>query len=114
MALNARSVAEAFSSHRFEDAFPYLAEGVVWLLPGAEGLEGRDAVVAACRSTAADLADTPIQVDRFVVVDGGDVVAVDTVTRYGDGDEISTVASCDIYEYRDGLIVRITSYTVEV
>jgi len=114
MVLSAREVAEAFSGHRFEVAFPYLDDHVIWRMPGSEGLEGREAVVAACRSTATALADTRIEVERFVVVDGGDVVAVDTLTGYRDADDVSTVASCDIYEFRDGLIARITSYTVEV
>lgn len=114
MVLTARAVAEAFSEHRFEEAFPSLAEDVIWRMPGGDDLAGREAVVAACRSTSAALADTPIQVERFIVIDGGDVVAVDTVTRYGEKDDISTVASCDIYEYRDDLIIQITSYTVEV
>jgi ketosteroid isomerase-like protein len=114
MQLNGRAIAEAFSGHRFEEAFPYLAEEVIWTMPGSEGVEGRESVISACRSTASALIDTGIEVERFLVVDGGDVVAVDTVTRYTDADGTSTVASCDIYEYRDGEIVRITSYTVEV
>lgn len=83
-------------------------------MPGGEGLAAREAVVAACRSTSAAMADTLIEVERFLVVDGGDVIAVDTVTGYHEKDDISTVASCDIYEYRENLIVQITSYTVEV
>jgi SnoaL-like domain len=114
MVLSARAVAEAFSGHRFEEAFAYLAEHVVWRMPGAESLAGRGAIIAACRSTAAALADTIVEVERFIVVDGGDVVAIDTVTRYGDAEDSSTVASCDIYEYHDDLITQITSYTVEL
>lgn len=67
-----------------------------------------------CRETAAALIDTRVEVDRFVVADGGPVVAVDTVTQYRDGDDTSTVASCDIYEFHDDSLVQITSYTVEV
>jgi ketosteroid isomerase-like protein len=114
MVLSAREVAEAFSGHDFEDAFPYLSKGVIWRMPGSDGLQGRDAVVAACRATDAALTDTQVDVTRFIVVDGGDTVAVDTVTGYRDGDETSTVASCDIYEFRDGEVVQITSYAVEI
>jgi SnoaL-like domain len=114
MVLTTREVAEAFSGHRSEAAFPSLSARVSWSMPGSDGLEGREAVVAACRATEAALADTEIEVERFVVVDGGDVVAVDTLTGYRVGDDVSTVASCDVYEFRDGMIEQITSYTVEV
>jgi len=114
MSLSSREVAEAFSGHRFEDAFPYLSDDVVWRMPGSDGLRGRDAAVEACRATAAALTDTSIEVERFVVIDGGVDVAVDTVTTYRDEDGASTVASCDVYEFRDGLVAQITSYTVEI
>lgn len=114
MGLSRREVAEAFSGHQFEDAFTYLTEDVVWRMPGADGIRGREAVVAACRNTAAALTDTEIGVARFFVVDGGDSVAVDTLMTYRNSDGASTVASCDLYEFRDELIVQITSYTVEV
>ena len=48
------------------------------------------------------------------MVDGGDAVVVDTRTVYRDADGVSTVASCDIYEFRDGEVVTLTSYNVEV
>lgn len=112
--MNARQIAEAFSGHEFEEVFPFIADDVLWTMPGAEGLEGRDAVIAACRSTAEALKDTRVTVERFVVIDGGQNIAVDSLTVYGDPDSTSVVASCDIYEFRDGMISRITSYTVEV
>jgi hypothetical protein len=114
MGVSNREVAEAFSGHRFEAAFPHLAGDVIWRMPGSEGLQGRDAVVAACRSTAEALTETGIEVERFVVIDGGERVAIDTLTTYQDGPDVSTVASCDVYEFRDKVLVRITSYNVEV
>ncbi|MGC5169059.1 nuclear transport factor 2 family protein [Microbacterium sp. DT81.1] len=109
-----REIAECFSGHRFEEAFPHLAEDVVWQMPGSDGLRGRDEVIAACRSTATGLEGVRVEVERFLVVDGGGSVAVDTLTRYHADDGLSVVASCDVYEFRDGAVTRITSYTVEV
>lgn len=114
MGLTRREAAEAFSGHRFEDAFPSLAEDVVWRMPGTDGIHGRDAAMAACRNTASALSGADVEIRRFVVVDGGENVAIDTLTTYRDSDGVSTVASCDVYEFRDGLIVQITSYAVEV
>jgi ketosteroid isomerase-like protein len=114
MELTPREVATAFSGHRFEEALPYVADDVDWRMPGSDGLRGADAVIAACRDTASALADTDVQVQRFVVIADGDTVAVDTLTVYRDRDGATAVASCDVYEFIGGLIVRITSYTVEV
>lgn len=111
--MDARQIAEAFSGHRFEEAFPFLADDVVWRMPGSDDVVGRDAVMALCRSTAEELADTGVTVERFLVIDGGDNVAVDTLTTYAKGDAVSTVASCDVYETRDGMVARITSYAVD-
>jgi len=114
MPLSPREVAEAFSSHDFEPAFAHLSDAVVWRTPGDTPVEGRDAVVALCRTTAEALAETDVRRERFLVVDGGDAVVVDTLTVYRDADLVSTVASCDIYEFRDGEVVTLTSYNVEV
>jgi ketosteroid isomerase-like protein len=49
------------------------------------------------------------------VVAGTDAAAVDAIGRYTDADgEVSLVSSCDIYEFRDGLVTTITSYAVEL
>ena len=54
--MNAQEIAEAFSSHRFEEAIPHLAPTVRWVLPGQGSVDGRDSVVEACRSSAAEMA----------------------------------------------------------
>ena len=77
-------------------------------------LEGSDAVRATCRDTSASLEGTTVEFDRCVVADGTDVVAVDTVVRYGRPDGVTAVASCAIYEFDGEQITTITSYAVEV
>ena len=106
--------ARAFSGHRFEEVLDSLADDVVWNLVGEARLEGRSAVVDACRGTAAELTDVTTTWPRFVSTGDGDVVAVDVIGRYEDKDGVTAVSSCDIYEFDDGRIRTITSYTVEV
>ena len=43
-----REVAEAFSGHRFHDAYPALADDVRWVAVGAGEIVGRQAVVDSC------------------------------------------------------------------
>ena len=108
-------LAEALSSHRFDEVIPHLAADVEWDLVGEVTLTGRDAVIDALRGTAADLATTATHFSRFVVVADDSTAAVDAVATYtgSDGDR-SIVASCDVYEFADGDIVRIRSYNVEL
>jgi ketosteroid isomerase-like protein len=112
--MNNEDLARAFSGHRFDDAFGHLDDDVVWNLVGAARLEGRSAVIAACRETAAEHRDVTTAWLRFVSTGDGDVVAVDAIGRYEDNDGVTAVFSCDIYEFVEGRIRAITTYAVEV
>jgi hypothetical protein len=106
--VNHADIGRAFSSHRFEEVFDHLADDVTCHLVGAATLNGRDAVVDACRQTAAENADTTTSWLRFVSAGSGDVVAVDAIGRYDSPDGVTAVSSCDIYEFEDDLIRAIT------
>jgi ketosteroid isomerase-like protein len=115
MTIQIQAVAEAFSSHRFADSYPHLADDVSWVTPGAPSTDGRAAVIAACENTLAELADTTTEFTRFVSVAGAEAAAVDAVGRYtGPDGSTSVVSSCDIYEFTGDLLTRITSYAVEL
>lgn len=106
--------AQAFSAHRFEATFEHLAPDAVWHLVGAERIDGRVAIVEACRSTAAEISASDTVWLRFLCAGTGDVVAVDAVGRYTGPDGVSTVSSCDIFEFDGETITAITSYAVEL
>ncbi len=112
--MNNDEVARAFSGHRFEEAFDRLAEDVVWNLVGEARLEGRAAVIAACRETTDELRGATVTWLRFVSTGDGDVVAVDVVGRYAEEAGVSAVSSCDVFEFSDGMISAITSYAAEL
>jgi uncharacterized protein (TIGR02246 family) len=108
-------IAEAFSAHRFEQALGHLAPDARWVLVGQVTRQGRDAIAAACRSTATELAGTTTAFTRFLTVAGPDAVVVDAVARYVDpAGATSVVSSCDIYEFTGGALTTITSYAVEL
>ena len=110
-------IAEAFSGHRFTATYGELADNVRWVLPGHAPIEGKEAVVAACDSSAHELAQlASTEFSRFVSVAGDRVAAVDAVGRYVSADGgVSVVSSADIYEFDDdGHVVTITSYAVEL
>lgn len=115
MILSNREIAEAFSSHRFEEALPFVADDAEWTLVGEADLHGASAIAEACRSTAGELADSSTTFIRFDVAADGDLVAIDAVGVYtSPSGDTSSVASCDLFTFSDGRIVSIRSYAIEV
>jgi ketosteroid isomerase-like protein len=115
MKLSTEEIARAFSSHRFEVALPYLLDDVVWEVVGGEDLSGKRAVTNACTALGEELTDVETTFDRIRAVVAAECVVIDSIARYlaRDG-SLSTVASCDIYDFAEGLITRIRSYNVEL
>lgn len=108
-------VAQAFSRHDFPATYPHIAADVRWRLVGDREITGKDALIAACTESAGFLADVTTTFTTFRVVVGAGSVVVDSTAEYAGADgSRSVVASCDIYDFVDGLISGITSYTVEL
>lgn len=115
--MNTQQIARAFSGHRFPEVYDRLAADIRWVLPGQAAIEGKDAVVAACDSSLADMAQlASTEFTRFVCVADDRVAAVDAIGRYTSPDGgVSLVSSADIYEFDGaGLVTTITSYAVEL
>ncbi|GAB3818675.1 nuclear transport factor 2 family protein [Kribbella italica] len=110
-----QEVAEAFSRHRFSEVYPFLHPEVTWTLVGAAKLVGQEQVVQACENALAELARSTTQFLRFKTIANADSVAVHSVARYVDAKwQSSFVSSCDLYEFTQGHLTSITSYTAEV
>lgn len=115
--VNTQQIAEAFSSHRFDEVYDRLDELVTWVVPGQEPIEGKAAVTTTCTGAAAEFSEmASVSFDRFVSVGNDTIAAVDSIGRYEDQDgSLSVVSSADIYEFSaQGQVVRITSYAVEL
>jgi ketosteroid isomerase-like protein len=115
MSSHNKDIAAAFSGHRFRETYDDLAPDIVWVAVCGSTTEGKSGVISTCEETLAELANTTTEFTRFLTVADEDVAAVDVIGHYTDlAGGSSTVASCDIYEFRDNLVTRITSYTVEI
>jgi limonene-1,2-epoxide hydrolase len=115
MELTNQQIAEAFSHHDFEAAYPYLTEDVRWNIVGQRRVEGKEKVIAVCRESAAYLTGVATDFVKFRTVVTDDCVVIDSVAEYTNKEEKpSYVASCDIYDFTNGKVSEITSYTVEV
>lgn len=110
-----RTVAEAFSGHRFRETYPHLSPNITWVARGESPTVGRDAVIAACDDSADELAQLSTEFLVFRTVAEADTVAVESVGRYVESDgATSYVASCDLYDFVDGELARIVSYASEI
>ena len=112
-----KQIAEAFSSHRFDEVVEHLAEDARWILPGQDPVVGKAAIVDACRGAAAEFAELETtEFTRFVSIAEAATAAVDVVARYVSKDgSVSIVSSADVYEADSaGRLVTITSYAVEL
>jgi hypothetical protein len=110
-----QQVAEAFSSHRFTEIYDFMHPQVEWTLVGVARLEGIDQVRAACERSLAQLERMTTQFLRFKTVAGPDAVAIDSVAKYVDVKwQRSFVRSCDIYEFTQGYLTSITTYTAAI
>ena len=107
-------IAEAFSRHEFLATFEHLADDIEWNNVGGEQHRGREAVIAACTATAEALATAQVAFARFRTIAAADTVVIDSQANYVDEDGTSTVASCDIYDFKNDRLTTITSYAVEV
>jgi hypothetical protein len=108
-------IARAISGHRFDAAYAYLEDDVTWTLVGQGRLEGREAFVGACETTAAELSGVSTEFRQFRVLVGDDWVVIDSLAAYTAADEpTANVASCDIYRFTDGRLTELTSYNIEV
>jgi len=116
--VDARQISEALSGHRFTETYQHLASGVRWVvLPDQVAIDGKDAVVELCESSAAEMAGlAKVEFSRFDSVAGDRLAVVHAEARYESPDgSVSVVSSADIYEFDgDGLVTTITSYAVEL
>lgn len=113
MGVTNEDVARAFSEHRFKDAYPFISQDVRWNVVGAAVLPGKQVLMQSCSTLSAELDGIDVEFSRFRVITSDAAVVVDSLAHYG-GDDPSSVAACDIYEFDGEMVTTITSYNVEV
>ena len=115
MELTNEQIAEVFSHHDFEAAYPYLRDDVRWNIVGERPVEGKERVIAVCRESAAYLTGVTTDFGKFRSVITDNCIVIDSVAEYTDKEEKrSRVASCDLYDFTNGKLSEISSYTVEI
>lgn len=110
-----KQVAENFSRHHFEKTISHIDDSVVWHLIGGSDIHGKDAVIDACKESAKYLKNVKTTFLKFKTFVSENSVIIDSLGEYVEKDgAVSVVSSCDIYEFVEGKLKEITSYTVEI
>ena len=115
MSLDIQQIAEAFSRHRFAVTYPYLVDDIKWSIVGNEALVGREAVIDRCDESAKYLETVSTTFIKLKIARAETCVVVESIAQYQDQEnQISNVASCDVYQFSDERLVEITSYNIEL
>ena len=115
MDLQNRQIAAAFSRHNFESSIPYLSDNIQWTMLGGEERVGMENVIQTCLQSKEYLARVKTNFTKFLVLEAGEHIVVDSICEYLDPDErVSKVASCDIFHFDQGRIISISSYCIEL
>jgi ketosteroid isomerase-like protein len=115
MSLDIDQIAEAFCSHRFAMTYPYMADDIKWNIVGNEELAGREAVIARCEESAKFLETVSTTSTKLKIYRAQTCVIVEGAAQFQDQEnQISSVASCDVFQFSDERLVEITSYVIEL
>jgi hypothetical protein len=115
MNLDIQHIAEAFTTHKFAETFPNLAEDVKWDNIGRDLIVGREAVIARCTDAAKFLATVSTTFTKIKVTRAESLVIVEGECLFTAADnQTSRVASCDLFQFADGKLVELTSYVIDL
>ncbi len=115
MSLDIDQIAEAFTSWRFAETYPYMADEIKWNIVGREELMGRAAVIDRCTDAAKFLETVSATLTKLKIIRAETCVIVEGAAQFQDQEnQTSNVASCDVFQFSDGRLVGITSYVIEL
>lgn len=89
-----------------------LTDDVEWILPGVFHLKGKDAFDKEIENPAFE--GKPLIVITHMIEENDVVIAEGTVRAKKKDAEFINLVFCDVFEMRDNLIKRLTSYLMEV
>lgn len=111
--LNARDIAEHFSSGKFTEIEKYLSDDIVWnIYEEKKVLSGKKAVFEFMKKTGEYFTSVTTKFETFGVLEDNDKVAIYGRAEFIRGSKtVNTIYSCDIYIFNPfGQIKKVHSY----
>ena len=103
---------DGFNKSDHEQILSCLTNDVEWILPGVFHLKGKNAFDREIENPAFEgkpaIAVNRVIEEKYIVITEGTVRAKKKDAEY------MNLVFCDVFEMRDGLIKRLTSYLMEV
>ena len=111
---NIKKIAEEFSCGNFDTAYNVMNDNIVWEIVGEKKIEGNNAVIEYCNSVSRYFKSVTTDFRILHTIQEGNRVAVNGEARFfRDGQKLSFVCSCDIYEFNESeYLEKITSYCI--
>jgi ketosteroid isomerase-like protein len=107
------SVNDAFAGNNIERFLDHCSEEITWTMVGKPVLKGKQDI----REFMNSMGDcpTPPEMEVINIIAEGDLVAADGTMSMPNADgTIYNGAYCDIYHFRNGEIIKLTSYIVDL
>ena len=113
MPISNQQISEAFSNGNFKFAFPFLADDIEWNIIGERILNGKEKVINFCSETATYFASVTTVFITENIIAADDVIAINGKGSFTNKEaKITNVSSCDIYNFKEGKLKKITSYCI--
>ena len=103
---------EGFNKSNHKQILSCLTEDVVWILPGIFHHTGKDAFDKEIENPAFE--GKPVIVVTRVIEENNIVITEGTVRAKKKDAEFINLVFCDVFEMKDGLINKLTSYLMEI
>lgn len=103
---------EGFNKSNHKQILSCLTEDVVWILPGIFHHTGKDAFDKEIENPAFE--GKPVIVLTRVIEENNIVITEGTVRAKKKDAEFINLVFCDVFEMKDGLINKLTSYLMEI
>jgi ketosteroid isomerase-like protein len=103
---------DGFNKSDHEQILSCLTDNVEWILPGVFHLKGKDAIDKEIENPAFE--GRPEIITTQMIEENNIVIAEGTVRAKKKDAEYINLVFCDVFEMRDNLIKRLTSYLMEV
>jgi uncharacterized protein len=105
-----QKVNAAFASEDLEGFLSFCSDDVEWTIVGEKSIQGKEAIRKWMGSI--DMEAPQFTVDE-VIADADSVVAYGSMTMTEKDGKSVPYAYCDIYRFRDAMIVKLVSFVVK-
>ncbi|HLO44076.1 MAG TPA: nuclear transport factor 2 family protein [Leadbetterella sp.] len=109
-----QEIALAFSNGEFEKTTGFIAENAVWQVVEENTFVGKEAILENCNQVSAYFKSVTTDFKTLNMIAQDNKVVINGTAEFSrNGQRISFVSACDLYEFDDSdQIQRITSYCI--